>query len=479
MSNLTHLSNKSAEHESNGSSQNLLRRIGWPAFWGVLATVIFYWCQRQGIIRSEFVRRYTAGHPVEVVELGMFFVGFMYLFFRAWNIFMQSIDLAQVKLRKPAVDGDPPSTCTELLNSIHLLPAATRDSYIGRRLTNALTFVQRKQSAAQIDDELKYLSDMDAVRAHDGYSFARIIIWATPMLGFLGTVMGITLALGDLSPEALVNSPTEAMEGLLAGLSVAFDTTALALTLSIGLMFMQFLVSQGETQLLTNVDQQTIDLLGRRFAVESYKGDDASVVAIERMSKSMLQSVEKLVERQAEVWQASMYRAHDQWNGMVESTSGKLQQGLGSALQRAATEHSSKMMQAELQASDRAAAYWSKVQESIVDHSRALRQQQAEMSKQTALLGKIIDASDSVTTLENALNQNLKALAGSKNFEDTVMSLSAAVHLLSSRLGRPLPKESRVVLESSNLHSAPSNHNTTETEAETNTETNTKKGRAA
>jgi len=37
--------------------------------------------------------------------------------------------------------------------------------------------------------------------------------------------------------------------------------------------------------------------------------------------------------------------------------------------------------------------------------------------------------------LERALNDNLSALAGAKNFEDTVMSLSAAIHLLTTRLG--------------------------------------------
>ncbi|MFM2094140.1 MAG: hypothetical protein RIS70_1264, partial [Planctomycetota bacterium] len=35
-----------------------------------------------------------------------------------------------------------------------------------------------------------------------------------------------------------------------------------------------------------------------------------------------------------------------------------------------------------------------------------------------------------------ALNANLAALSGSKNFEETVMSLSAAIHLLNARLGR-------------------------------------------
>jgi hypothetical protein len=47
-----------------------------------------------------------------------------------------------------------------------------------------------------------------------------------------------------------------------------------------------------------------------------------------------------------------------------------------------------------------------------------------------------IRAAGDVVKLETALNQNLSALAGSKNFEDTVMSLSAAIHLLNTRLGK-------------------------------------------
>ncbi len=42
--------------------------------------------------------------------------------------------------------------------------------------------------------------------------------------------------------------------------------------------------------------------------------------------------------------------------------------------------------------------------------------------------------------LEEALNRNLGALSSSSNFEETVMSLAAAIHLLNSRLGH-LPED--------------------------------------
>ena len=100
----------------------------------------------------------------------------------------------------------------------------------------------------------------------------RIVIWATPMLGFLGTVVGITDALGDLGRELgsagaadAGNSLNTAMQGLLAGLYVAFDTTAIALCFSIVLMFIQFMLDRAETQMLEAVDERASAELAGRF----------------------------------------------------------------------------------------------------------------------------------------------------------------------------------------------------------------------
>jgi hypothetical protein len=64
---------------------------------------------------------------------------------------------------------------------------------------------------------------------------------------------------------------------------------------------------------------------------------------------------------------------------------------------------------------------------------------------------KVLAATGEVTKLEQSLNQNLRGLAGAKNFEDTVMSLSAAIHLLNTRLGSvsALPTQIDVTQENS------------------------------
>lgn len=78
-----------------------------------------------------------------------------------------------------------------------------------------------------------------------------------------------------------------------------------------------------------------------------------------------------------------------------------------------------------------------------------MQSQQAELVKQGDVLLRVLDATAQITTLEQSLNENLRVLAGAKNFEDTVMSLSAAIHLLNSRLGNPQPRNTRVKLDES------------------------------
>ena len=60
-------------------------------------------------------------------------------------------------------------------------------------------------------------------------------------MGFLGTVIGITVAIANLSPSQMEN-----ITDVVAGLGTAFDTTATALGLSMVLMFSHFLVDRQE-----------------------------------------------------------------------------------------------------------------------------------------------------------------------------------------------------------------------------------------
>jgi hypothetical protein len=81
-----------------------------------------------------------------------------------------------------------------------------------------------------------------ADRTHESYGFVRTISWAIPIIGFLGTVMGITVAIANITPEQLDTS----IGAVTGGLALAFDTTALSLTLSLVIVFAYFVVERAD-----------------------------------------------------------------------------------------------------------------------------------------------------------------------------------------------------------------------------------------
>jgi hypothetical protein len=301
-----------------------------------------------------------------------------------------------------------------------------------------------------LNDELKYLSDLDAGRQQDSFALVRIIIWATPMLGFLGTVMGITQALGDLGAksELLASDPKTAMQGLLAGLYVAFDTTALALCLSIGLMFVQFLVDRIETVLLGIVDQRATEELVGCFE-ESEAASDPQLAVVERMAAAVLRTTEQLVGRQTAHWEATLNQVGGKWDQLFVSSADQVRRALTETLDQSLHHLAEQLGDLGDESDRQMRGRWEQWQTVLSDNARLLHSQQQELVRQGEVMAKVLHATADVVKLETALNQNLQALAGARNFEDTVMSLAAAIHLLNARLGHTQPALVPVALDTS------------------------------
>jgi biopolymer transport protein ExbB/TolQ len=414
--------------------------LAWPLIFGLGATAGFYTLLYRGPLSHPLMLRYFAGHPINMIETALFFIGLVALVIKLFELLGEFATLDSVKL-PTAASSQPPSFAQQLLHALEELPARARESYLGRRLKDALDAVLQRGSAEGLADELKYLSDVEAGRAQDSYALVRIVIWATPMLGFLGTVVGITDALGDLGRELSTSSAGEAggslntaMQGLLAGLYVAFDTTAIALCFSIALMFIQFMLDRGESQLLSAVDQRANHEMTGRFELVG-AASDPNVQAMQRMSQAVLKATEQLVERQAQIWQQSIVAAHDQWQRGAKQSTEQMQTALAGALTQSLGQLATQLSRSEQSLTEQLTTRWEQWQTALSQNARLLHAQQQEMAKQGELMTQAIRAAGDVVQLEKALNSNLSALAGSKNFEDTVMSLAAAIHLLTARLG--------------------------------------------
>ncbi len=433
---------------SNKSSLlSSLRNLGWPLIIGLGAYTLFYFGVQQELISNEFVLRYFAGHAVCHLVTGMFFVGLAALAMKALEVLSQIMATEQVDLEEPPEGGQPIEDCSRLLDYLQTLSSRVRRSYFGRRLSDAIEFVDRKQSAEGLDDELKYLADLDVARQQESFSLVRILIWATPMMGFLGTVIGITMALEEFGRQDFENDNLSgAMEVLLSGLYVAFDTTALALSLSVVMMFIQFLIDRFETQLLETVDGRIGEHLVGRFE-QIGGGADPHLQSIERMSRSVVKSSEELVKRQSEIWKSTISSAHQHWSQLTGATGEQLQGALTNSLDQSLERHGERMQQVETRSAEQFQQRWGQLQAGLAENARAMYEQQQELIKQGEIMKQVVQSTGEVIKLEDVLNENLKALAGSQNFESTVMSLSAAIHLLNARLGQSADSGQRVELK--------------------------------
>lgn len=92
------------------------------------------------------------------------------------------------------------------------------------------------------------------------YIIPRYINWAIPILGFIGTVLGISLAADGIqriigSQQGLAQMSSELGEAI-SPLGIAFDTTLIALSLSIVLALAQLMLQRWENQFMTEYEHR-------------------------------------------------------------------------------------------------------------------------------------------------------------------------------------------------------------------------------
>lgn len=95
-------------------------------------------------------------------------------------------------------------------------------------------------------------------KSADSYTVPSYINWAIPILGFIGTVLGISLAADGIqkiiSSQSSISQFSSELGQAIAPLGIAFDTTLIALSLSVFLMLLQTTLKRWEDNILTDYE---------------------------------------------------------------------------------------------------------------------------------------------------------------------------------------------------------------------------------
>ena len=126
-----------------------------------------------------------------------------------------------------------PEDAREYARQIQTLSESARRSLLPRSLLTALHRFTATRNIQDVSATAHAVCEAESERLDSELSMVRYIAWAIPSIGFIGTVRGIGEALGQAH---------KAVEGDIAGvtqsLGVAFNSTFIALLISIVLMFL-------------------------------------------------------------------------------------------------------------------------------------------------------------------------------------------------------------------------------------------------
>jgi biopolymer transport protein ExbB/TolQ len=113
------------------------------------------------------------------------------------------------------------------------------------------------RNVQDVSEAARGVCEAEADRLDSELSMLRYVAWAIPAIGFIGTVRGIGDALGE-AHKAVSGD----VSGVTAGLGVAFNSTLIALLISIVIMFLLHQLQLAQERLVldseTYLDQYLI-----------------------------------------------------------------------------------------------------------------------------------------------------------------------------------------------------------------------------
>ena len=221
---------------------------------GAATTVLFY-----GLLLSvdqipqveAFVAMFTQRGPVPYVIC----------FFSFWSLAMLLLKSRKLALQARALehkivpeDHDfvlEPATVDLVMGQLRAVADDPRHFILYNRIVIALSNLKNLRRVSDVDEILNSQAAHDESAMETSYSLLNGFVWAIPVLGFIGTVLGLSEAIGKfgtvLRATDQLSEIKQSLEGVAGGLSTAFETTLEALVAALMIqLFLTFLKKSEE-----------------------------------------------------------------------------------------------------------------------------------------------------------------------------------------------------------------------------------------
>lgn len=244
------------------------------AMLGFLLSVLFY-CALLPIQGTQFADMFQKQGTIP----------YFIVFFSMWSLsilFIKSRKLALQKkcLRFDVVPEDVDFVLTSanvdtVLDRIYEVVDEPRQFLLFNRVYVALANLRNLGRVGDVDEILRSQAETDESTVETSYNLLNAFIWAIPVLGFIGTVLGLSAAIGGFG-ATLEN--TDEIELLKAGLtevtgnlSLAFVTTLEALVAALAIQLVLTFVKKSEHEFLDQCSTYCTEHIVNRLRIMPFE----------------------------------------------------------------------------------------------------------------------------------------------------------------------------------------------------------------
>jgi biopolymer transport protein ExbB/TolQ len=207
------------------------------------------------------------------------------VFLGFWCMAILLVKRHKLRLQKRALTYDAiPSTHQFVLSSqtadqvvtqLHENAADPERFVVYNRILVAISNLKNLGRVSDVDDMLRSMADRDESSQETSFGLLNGFLWAIPVLGFIGTVLGLGQSIASFS--SLLDNQKD-MSGIVAsltqvtaGLSTAFDTTLLALVIALFLQLWMTIQKTNEEQFLDDCSEYCMRQIVSRIKILPYE----------------------------------------------------------------------------------------------------------------------------------------------------------------------------------------------------------------
>ena len=186
-------------------------------------------------------------------------------FLTAWSLAILFVKWRKLRLQSEALKFDmlpeepdfvlSPLTADAILERLHELADDPRRFLLLNRIERSLSNLKNIGRVADMDDLLRSQAENDENYTESTYTFVRGFVWAIPVFGFIGTVLGLSGAIGGFGDvlsrqNVKIDQLRGSLQGVTGGLATAFETTLIGLVAAVAVQLLLTALKKREEDFL-------------------------------------------------------------------------------------------------------------------------------------------------------------------------------------------------------------------------------------